>query len=86
MGKFNDYLVECTTYEYVDIVLQERGKRTNIYVVRSRSSGEELARIRWHGPWRQYWIEPADDTGWSIGCLSDVIDFLKILMHKRLMD
>jgi hypothetical protein len=54
-----------------------------VYQVQSISGGYVLGIIKWHSPWRQYWFEPADGTGWSSGCLDEVRDFIKSLMDER---
>lgn len=69
--------------KYVRFVLAEKKLKTNVYNVLSISGDYVLGIIRWHSPWRQYWFEPADDTGWSGGCLDEVRGFIKNLMDER---
>lgn len=63
--------------------LAEQQPRTEVWHVISSHSGELLGVIRWHGPWRQYVICPADGTYWSAGCLQDVQARINNLMVKR---
>ena len=68
---------------YVDFELAEKKPKTAVYHVLSKSGGDILATIRWHGPWRKYVFDPADETLWSCGCLAEVQTFIEDLMNAR---
>lgn len=58
--------------------------KTRRIVVQSRTHGDHLGDIHWHGPWRQYVFEPAPGTVFNNGCLADLADRLGYLntMHR----
>ena len=68
---------------YVYIVRQsvlEEGLKTRVWFVRSKSGGEHLGTIKWHGAWRQYCFFPVVTecgTIWSRGCLAEVTKFME---------
>lgn len=66
--------------EFAEIV--DTGK-TKIFAVLSKSSGDRLATISWHGPWRQYTFKPEPKTIWNTGCLVDVNAFIDARMAER---
>lgn len=68
---------------YVDFVETEKRSKTSIYEVRSKSHGDVLGQIKWHGPWRQYCFFPNGDTLWSWGCLEEIQIFINNLMLAR---
>jgi len=68
---------------YVRFELLEKKKKTNVYLVVSKSSGASLGRIRWYFAWRQYVFEPFAETVWSRGCMEEVREFIKELMDAR---
>lgn len=63
-------------------VVRDTGK-TKVVAVNSKSSGNRLAIISWHGAWRQYVIKPEYDTIWNDGCLEGVIAYMRGLMAER---
>jgi hypothetical protein len=68
---------KITEYEYIQIEeIEQRGKKTSVFPIFSKSSGEHLGTIKWYGPWRQYCFYPLDETIWNDGCLKDVTAFL----------
>lgn len=73
----------CTTCKHISFVLTETKPKTDVYRVISNSGGEYLATIKWHGPWRQYVVQPESDTIWNRDCLRDVIEFIQGLMDAR---
>lgn len=59
------------------------GRKTLIYKIISKTSGESLGTIEWYGPWRQFCVFPRNSTVWSAGCLTDLQDFFKRLAAER---
>lgn len=57
--------------------------KTWVYEVISKSSLQVLGIIKWRAPWRQYWFEPKNKTGFSEGCLKDLAEFIGKLMEER---
>jgi hypothetical protein len=66
--------------EFKQIPYEGKTKRFEII---SKSSGDILGRISWHGAWRQYTFSPAYPTIWNKDCLNDVANFLFNLMEER---
>ncbi len=66
-------------YQYITV--EEYGRsasgKTGRYEVRNKRSGDLLALIHWYGAWRQYVFMPQLETIYSVGCLLDIIDFIK---------
>ena len=46
------------------------------YLVKSKSSGNVLARLCWYPRWRQWVCEPAPNTIWSQDCLADMREYM----------
>jgi hypothetical protein len=69
--------------KYLSFVeIKDTGK-TKVWHVYSKSSGKVLARISWHGPWRQYCFMPMSMTIWNKGCLEDINKFITEQMDAR---
>lgn len=68
---------QVTKYKYFTIhkLPLERGRKTHVYVIKSRD-GIELGRIKWYGAWRQHCFWPHGATTWNTGCLDNIQDFL----------
>lgn len=67
---------------YIDYVLTERKPKTDVYLVYSRSSMDELGEIKWYAPWRQYCFFPSEETIWSKGCLNEVNSLIDKFMDE----
>ena len=46
------------------------------YIVKNRTTGYELAEIRFCGAWRKYVLKTYDEVIFDANCLSDIIIFL----------
>ena len=57
--------------------------KTWVYVVVSMRQGIRLGIVRWYAPWRQYWFEPEEGTGFSWSCGEPIFAFVKALMDER---
>ncbi len=53
------------------------GRKTDVYAIFSRSSGQILGTVSWFSSWRQYCFDPNSGTVWSRSCLDLVVEFLK---------
>lgn len=69
--------------KYLDFILLEQKKKTNVWNIISKSSGESLGNIKWFPRWRQYTFFPHSDTVWNKDCLNDIMDVLSSLMKQR---
>ena len=72
-------------YEYIHVKVYPKRKfrKTCSYAIVNNKSASVLARISFHGPWRQFVMKPIGDTIWSVGCLEDVIKFMAELKADR---
>jgi hypothetical protein len=72
-------------YQYIAFELKPRpaGRKTDVWICESLSSGDPLGQIQWYGPWRQYVMIAQSGTVWSAGCLQDVRSFIDKLMAGR---
>ena len=70
-------------FEYVIIVEVEKKPKTSVFNVLNRKYGYLLGTIRWYGAWRGYVLDIQEKTIWSIGCMNDVLDFMRDLMTER---
>lgn len=64
-----------------------QGRKTNSWIVVSNLSGDHLAEIHWHNPWRKYVMFPFEATIFDAGCLATITDFLQNAMadHKKVL-
>lgn len=69
--------------EYLRFIETADTGKTKVWDVLSRSRGNRLAVIKWHGPWRQYVMYPEHPTLWNVGCLSDIQSFITARMAER---
>ena len=60
---------------------QSESGKTDIWSVRSLSSGAELGQVRWFGRWRCYAFHPEPDTVFNASCLAQVRDFCDRMTH-----
>lgn len=61
---------------FAEIPFSMHGGKTRRWQVLSKSSGDLLGRIKWHGQWRQFVFLPEPNTLFNIGCLFDITGFL----------
>ncbi|MHA1470841.1 MAG: hypothetical protein ACTSSP_09815 [Candidatus Asgardarchaeia archaeon] len=79
--------------EYINFVEIEKKPKTKVYSCKSNSNGDELGRVQWYAPWRQYVFSPilkivmADVVVFNKGCLDDIGDFIGQLnvAHKEII-
>lgn len=71
-----------TRYKFIhfeELEFLQTGK-TKHYNVNSNSSKDLLGMVEWECGWRQYVFTPSgSDVIFSVGCLLDIIDFIKQL-------
>ncbi len=60
-----------------------RKLKTLIYWCVSNRGNDYLGTVKWFGRWRQYCFFPAEEAVFSVGCMNDIIDFIKQLESLR---
>ena len=70
-------------FKYVVIEEVEKKAKTSVFNVLNKKRGDLLGVIRWYGAWRGYVLDIQEKTIWSIGCVSDVLGFMRDLMADR---
>lgn len=58
--------------------------KTKRYSVLSKEK-HYLGEIKWYGPFRKYSFFPQSGTVFEIQCMTDIINFIKFLTEKRLV-
>lgn len=53
------------------------GKKTKRFWVKSKEGGDTIGYIYWYGRWRKYCFFPNTDTVYEWICLYDIADFCK---------
>lgn len=66
-------------FEEVD----NKPKKTRVFVIANNSSGEEIGEIKWLCAWRQYCFFPEANCVFSRSCLLDIELFIQQLMDER---
>ena len=59
------------------LCLRDAGRKTDRWVILSKSGGDELGTVSWYGPWRQYVFEPFEGCVFNCGCLESIENFLR---------
>lgn len=69
------------------ILFQLSGKSggKDAFAVVNKDSGATLGTITWYPRWRQYVLQSAASTVWSVDCLQDVITFMSGLKAAGLV-
>ena len=70
-------------FKYIHFALIDEKPKTTVWSCRNSKSGEELGKVKWHGPWRKYAFSPSQPSDYSAGCLEDIAGFIRILMDER---
>ena len=74
-----------TKYKWLEFVEypELKNKKTKVYAVIHKDSGDDLGEIKWFGRWRQYCFFPDWVVLFSRSCLRDIADFIDQLMEDR---
>jgi hypothetical protein len=75
-------LIKKTEYLTFDSTVPE-GMKTNVISVVNNRSGDEIGKIAWYSPWRQYCFLPKGNTVWNLQCMRDVLSIINQLMGER---
>lgn len=73
------HVTEYLTFE----LLPRGGRKTDVWRIASRRSGDTLGLIKWYGAWRQYCFFPALGTVFNVGCMNDITAFIAQQMDAR---
>jgi hypothetical protein len=69
-----------TRYQYIHFVQTTNPK---VWICENNKSGEELGQVQWYQPWRQFCYFPSCPAVYSVGCLSDINDFIAQLTAEK---
>lgn len=59
------------------------GYSTCRWGIRSVRGDAQLGQVKWYGAWRQYVFEPAADTVFNPGCLTNLAAFIESVKNER---
>jgi len=63
--------------KYLEFTIIEHKPKTKVIAVTSKIHGNELGIIKWFGAWRQYAFFPEYNTLFNVGCLNDIISYIR---------
>jgi hypothetical protein len=66
-----------TQFEFIHFVEVEKKPKTSVWTCRNTKSMEGIGTVMWYPAWRQYCFVPWDGTVFSVGCMKDIISFIK---------
>lgn len=69
-----------TKYKYIEF---EFLGTANIWTIKNWRYNQYLGQLNYVEKWKQWELAPNDDTGWTMDCLADIIDFVKQLNNTR---
>lgn len=64
-------------YKYIHFVKTKDKPKTSEWECRNNRSDEVLGWVEWYGPWRQYCFCPDGGMVFNVGCMENIIDFVK---------
>jgi hypothetical protein len=69
-----------TEYKHLIFLLDglDREKKKLVYLCGNKS-GEDLGRVEWYGPWKQYCFVDTCNGIYSQSCMNDIANFLSQL-------
>ena len=70
-------------YKYIHFVHIDEKPKTGVWSCRTNKSEEELGKIKWYGAWNQYCFLTTNQAFFSIGCLKDIQDFIRVKEKER---
>jgi len=65
-----------TKYKYIQFDYQPID---GIYLITNHRFKEHIGQLNFIKNWKQWELVPYEDTGWTMDCLADIIDFVKQL-------
>jgi len=72
-----------TEFKYITFSLIDKKPKTFVYSCRNNRSGVELGIVKWNSHWRQYCYYSTADAVYSVGCLSDISEFINELKESK---
>lgn len=65
-----------TKYKYIEFEYHPIPK---IWLITNHKFNQHIGQLNYVKNWKQWELVPYEDTGWTMDCLADVIDFVKQL-------
>lgn len=69
-----------TKYKYIEF---EWIEITKVWLITNWKYKEHIGQLNYINKWKQWELEPYEDTGWTMDCLADVIDFVNKLKASQ---
>jgi len=69
-------------YKYIYMVKIPAKTKTKQFEIRNIKSDDRIGVVKWYASWRQYCFFPNGDCVFSVGCLNDIMDFIKMLAQQ----
>lgn len=63
-----------TKYKYIEFEYVR-----DIWLITNWRFKQHIGQLNYIAKWKQWELVPYEDTGWTMDCLADVIDFVKQL-------
>ena len=65
-------------YEYITMieVVPKKERKTKVWNIYNNNSLVVIGQVKWYNYWRQYCFFPYEGSLFSVGCLSDIINFI----------
>ena len=76
--------MKTTKFKYIHFEeVDSTGKKTSVWQCVNNKSFDQLGRIKWYGPWRQYCVYTDGYVIFNKGCMEDINYFITQLMDER---
>ena len=62
---------------------KERGRSTDVWTIKGKTSGVHLGQVKWHPPFREYGFFPRAGTVWGQSCRKQLEAFIEQEMEAR---
>ncbi len=63
-----------TKYKYIEF---EFITATQVWLITNWKYKQHIGQLNYIPKWKQWELVPYEDTGWTMDCLADIIDFVK---------
>ena len=72
-----------TRFKFVHFVLTETKVWGTVWSCRSNANEWQIGQVYWYPRWRRYCYFPTEETVYDVGCLEDIVVFIRELMRDR---
>ena len=72
-----------TEFRYIHFVQQASKGITSVWSCRNIHHGDQLGVVKWNGAWREYCYFPTVQAVYSVECLRDIAEFIRLLANTR---